>query len=222
MDARYLQWASRWQAALDACKRKGGECRPLVIAPPALPNDVDEIEKKIAHVLPTSFRKVLTDFSADVEISWSLPGDCKPPPLFENLLAGECTWGLFHMVHLAEGYQLWIDAIDDANAPSYDPIWHNKLAFAEVGNGDLIAFDLKFMPDPPVVYLNHEEGDMNGWRLGDNFIDFVQRYSLLGCSGYDNVLMEPFLLDANSGLDAYGENARKWQEWFGLDFKVNP
>jgi hypothetical protein len=32
--------------------------------------------------------------------------------------------------------------------------------------------------------------------------------------------MMPFLPDATSGLDPRGKNARKWREWFGLDFEV--
>ena len=222
MDAQYTEWTRHWQAALDACRRKGGEAKELITAPPASEKAVAEVEEKIGHALPSSFRQIVVTFSADVAMSWLLPEDCQPPETFDKLLAGECTWGLSSMVSLAEGYQLWIDALRDVDDPDDDLIWHNKLAFAEVGNGDLIAFDLNATPDPSVVYLNHECGDTSGWRLGDNFIDFISRYSSLGCPGYDDVLMMPFLPDATSGLDAYCENARKWREWFGLDFEVNP
>jgi hypothetical protein len=44
MDAQHSQWVDRWQAALDACKRKGGEVREMVILPPASEEDITQVE----------------------------------------------------------------------------------------------------------------------------------------------------------------------------------
>ena len=221
MEAPCANWIVRWQAAHDACQRKGGEAAELVIAPPASSEEVNEIERGIGHVLPSSFRQVLINLAASVQMQWLLPENIQIPEPYRQFFAGECSWELSQMVQLAVGYQLWLDMPYNVGDPNDDPLWHDKLAFIEVGNGDIIAFDLKFMPDPPVVFLSHDDGEAHGVRLGDNFIDFMDRHTLLGCPGYEDVQMMPFLPDATSGLDAYGENARKWREWFGLDFEVD-
>ena len=220
MDAQYTEWIRRWQAALNACQRKGGEASELVIAPPASAEAVAQVEAELGVILPVSFRKVLTNFSAEVNIYWFLPNDLDLPVPYKPIFSGDCSWSLSRMPGIAHWYLEWVETnFFNPNDP-YDRVWQDKLAFAEVPNGDNIAFDLMFMPDPPVVYLSHNDGEGHDYRLGDNFIDFMERWSLLGCPGNEDWQMMPFLPNATSGLDAYGENARKWREWFGLDFEA--
>lgn len=219
MDAQYSQWVSRWQAALDACERKGGKQGKISIGPPATLEGVIEVEGAFGQPLPPSFRKVLLDFSAEVEVNWWFRDDIQPPEPYQEIFCGDCTWSLARMSDIAHWYQEWLKVLDINNP--YDRVWYGKLAFAEVGNGDNLAFDAERAEDAPVIYLSHDGGKGHGHRLGDNFIDFVERYSLLGCPGYEDWQMMPFLPDATSGLDAYGVNAQKWREWFGLDFEVN-
>jgi len=220
MDARYENWVQRWQAALNACQRKGGETSRLVIMPPASEEAVSQIEAELGVAMPASFRRVLTHLSAHVEVHWKLTLEAERTQELRKVRRGNCSWSLPGMVEIARNYQLGLETFPDINDP-YDVVWHDKLAFANVPNGDQLAFDLKFMPDPPVVYLSHDDGEAHGYVLGSNFVDFMERWSLLGCPGNEDWQMMPFLPDATSGLDAYGENARKWREWFGLDFEVS-
>ncbi len=64
----------------------------------------------------------------------------------------------------------------------YNVVWHGKLAFHDVPSGDQLAFDLN-EPSNPVVYLSHDDGEGHGYRLGNDFIDFVERWSMVGCTG---------------------------------------
>jgi hypothetical protein len=155
--------------------------------------------------LPSSFRRVLAGFSAEVEVFWSLPNDVDPPGPCRQIFGGECAWSLRRMSEIAHWYQEWLKVFD-VNDP-YDRVWYGKLAFAEVGNGDNIAFDPEHAQDVPIIYLSHDGGEGHGCRLGNNFVDFIERHTLLGCPGYEDWQMMPFLPDATSGLDAYGENA---------------
>ncbi len=222
MEASYAEWVRRWQAALDACQRMGGEAHEMAILPPASEEDIAQVEAEIGRVLPTSFRKVLTEFSGHLSLDWYLPDNVVLPQELREIFSGECSWGLPQLREAIKNYHGWLETNFADVEDSYDSVWHNKLAFAQVANGDLLAFDLKFVPDPPVVYLSHDGGDGHGYRLGDNFIDFIDRWSLLGCPGSEDWQMMPFLPNATGGLDPYGENARKWREWFGLDFEVTP
>lgn len=220
MDASYAEWVRRWQASLDACQRLGGETLEFIVAPPAREAAVAQLEAEIGRALPTSFRKVLTEFSEHLQVVWFLPDNKQLPQELREIFSGDCCWGLSQMREVAESYRLWLETNFFNLEDPYERVWHNKLAFAQVPNGDLLAFDLNFVPDPPVVYLSHDDGDGHGYRLGDNFIDFIDRWSLLGCPGNEDWQMMPFLPNATGGLDPYGENARKWREWFGLDFEV--
>lgn len=228
MDALYETWVQRWQATLDACRRKGGEADELVIMPPATPEAVAAVEAEIGQVLPSQFRKTLLEFSAHVEMYWGLEADWNfglndIESTSEHLFyyRGACVWDI-------DALPLWESWRKEAEDDSYDPNgtfifdekWRNKLALYSVANGDKLAFDLAYGDDAPVVYLSHEDGKGHGYRLGDNFFDFMDRWSLLGCPGPEDWEMMPFLPDATSGLNTTGENARKWREWFGLDFEV--
>lgn len=218
MDTSYSQWVSRWQAALDACKRKRGETRELVIMPPASEEAVVQAEAELGLTLPPSFRAVLLEFAAQVDTAWSLPDEAVLPPELEEIFRGHCEWSFEDVVEL----NVWLKDFLLEEGDDFSEDWHNALLFNHVPNGDYLAFDLRITPDPPVIYLSHEEDEGQARRLGDNFVDFMERWSLLGCPGNEDWQMMPFLSDAISDLDAYGENARKWREWFGLDFEVNP
>jgi hypothetical protein len=71
---------------------------------------------------------------------------------------------------------------DPASDGEWCRVWRNKTPFMEVGNGDYIAFDVSQGDEHcPVIYLDHEGDEFGGSRLGLNFIDFITRWSNLGC-----------------------------------------
>ena len=185
--------------------------------PPAMPNAVVAAEFELSVTFPLSFRRVLTEFSAQVDVAWDLPDGTELPPELQEIFRGHCDWSLDEAVELNAWLKDFLLLEDD----SFDDNWRNAFLFSHVPNGDYLAFDMRVLPDPPVIYLSHEEGEAHGRRLGTDFIDFMERWTLLGCPGNEDWQMMPFLPDATSGLDAYKGNARKWREWFGLDFEVN-
>ncbi len=100
----------------------------------------------------------------------------------------------------------------------YDRVWHNKLPFIHVPNGDLIALDLNRLPTAPIVYLSHDDGEGHDFTLGNDFIDFVDRWTMLGCPGSEDWQMLPFITSPTTGLEPHSTNASAWREWFGLHF----
>lgn len=213
----WTDWVSRWEASLKACELKGGETRDLFISDPAPEADIRSVESIIGFNLPVDFRKVLLEFSSAVRFSWFLPDEAELPEEFREIFGGGCSWNLARLVEVEERRRSWVrECFPNANDP-YDLVWHNKLAFLEVGNGDLLALDLNLL-NSSVVYLSHDDGEGHGYRLGDNFIDFIERWSLLGCPGAEDWQMLPFISSSTSGLQPHGENAIKWRDWFGLGF----
>ncbi len=217
MNAPYSNWVERWKSAQAACVRLGGEARELLIMPPASPGAVAQVEEQLGRVLPLSFRTVLLEFASRVEMRWYLPDDIELPAELRDIFCGDCSWNLDQVVEIDRWRQESADVgftnLDDPQ----DRFWHDSLALAHVPNGDYLVFDLTIAPDPPVIYLSGEGSDSHGQRLGDNFIDFMERWSLLGCPGSEDWQMMPFLNDPTSGLDPHGENARLWRQWFGLN-----
>jgi hypothetical protein len=96
------------------------------------------------------------------------------------------------------------------NKQEYRTSLHNKLKFMSVDNGDLIAFDLLADGEPPVVYWDHETEEVT--YLAPSFHVFIDQITQLYCIGNESWQYAPFLTD--EGLDAGGENAKKWREWF--------
>jgi hypothetical protein len=88
----------------------------------------------------------------------------------------------------------------------------SSTVFIFVGNGDYVAFDMTHGDQNcPVIYLDHEGGDFNGCRLGLNFVDFITRWSNLGCP--DPLILYLFHDPGRNLLMDSGEIAENWKRW---------
>ncbi|MNJ41849.1 hypothetical protein D3C77_367910 [compost metagenome] len=130
-----------------------------------------------------------------------------------SIFAGGFSWSLKDLPSVELDRKGWeLEVFSNVN-DEYDCVWHNKLGFMEVGNGDYIAFDLLVPNDPPVVYLSHDDGQGHGFILGHNFIDFMNRWTRIGCVGREGWQMFPFLEGPNTGIMPDSENAIKWRDY---------
>jgi hypothetical protein len=208
-------WKQRWENALLACSNLGGRADELVIANPATISDVEKIEAEIQLKLPESFRRVITGYSSSVHMYWRLPTEIELPKPFEGIFCGICEWDLSMLPELEARRKGWIESCFPNSDHSYDRVWHNKLAFHGVDNGDMLALDLSKNPSP-VVYLSHDDEEMHGYILGMDFEDFIDKWSQLGCPGTEDWQMIPFIHDSVSGLDPDCQNANAWRKLFGF------
>ncbi len=220
------QWPQCWDALRNAWQAKlateqwtGKNMRPVTvdIAPPATLADIATVEARLGMPLPASLVRVLTLFSARVSVVWQLPDDANPPEPYDEIFSGECNWDIAALPALyTEDYQSWLDNCFSNPDDPYDAVWHNKFPIMHVPNGDMIAIDLA-VPGQPVVYLSHDDGEGHGYRLGNDFEDFIDRFSLLGCPGAEDWQWICFTDGSESGLQAYGAVADGWRAWFGLE-----
>lgn len=217
MNAPYDRWVRRWEATLAACRQLAGDARELRIGPPATKAEVEAVEHELGRELPPEFRRVLTEFSADVELRWFLPDGFPLPQPLREIFSGECWWRLSLLVDMEAGRKGWVDSCFPNPDDAYDRVWHGKLGFLEVGNGDLLSLDVAASP-ASVVYLSHDDGEGHGYHLGSDFIDFIDRWSLLGCPGGEDWQMLPFISGPTSGLNPDGPNAVLWRETLGVTF----
>jgi len=156
----------------------------------------------IGNRIPSGIRDLLRLVGA-AAFSWKL--DESPGPEW-----GAVEWSPA-MISAAEYERLdWVaTAFPDATDP-YDAVWHGTFALLAVRNGDCIAVDLK-APGEPVVYLSHDDGDGHGMRLGDSAVDFVRRWSMLGCPGPEDWELIEFM---HGGiLDPDSPAGFEWRAW---------
>jgi hypothetical protein len=208
-------WPTRFERSLSACEKLGGECRDFVFEPPATAEELQAVERALGRSIPKTVATVFTGFSRKLTFSWFLPDDFHLPEPFDGIFCGGADWGLDAIPRLDEDRQSWVAEVFPNPDDPYDAVWHRVISFMEVGNGDILAIDSAQGDDGPVVYADHDGGDFHGARLGLNFIDFIDRWSKLGCVGAEDWQMKPFVSDA-AVLDPEGEAAHKWRELFGM------
>ena len=213
------EWKRRFQLIIEASKKSNCKRSKLNIEPPATMKQIESVENSLGKALPKSFRKVLVEFSSKVDVWWSLPDDKILPSSLRGIFCGNCEWNILELIALEEGRKGWVEDCFPNPDDSYHSVWHNKLAFHGVMNGDMLALDLNVLDDSPVVYLSHDGADFHGTILGNNFIDFIDRWSLLAFVGSEFWQLEKFIAPSTIGLDPFCDNAIKWRDWFSL--KIN-
>jgi hypothetical protein len=233
------RWKQDREWVLCSMRQKGATiwCE-LEIAPPASWERVATLTGEHGIRLPDDFVEVLTGYSSCVTFHWSLDDGTgedyviRPPQPYQACTSGGGDWELWNIDTLL----LWnqrqplilrrleqIEAEDVQNGlidPKDPPerIWHNKTFFIHTPNGDYIAFDVnRGTENCPVVYLDHEWGNFNGARLGLTFVDFMTRWSNLGCPGVESWRMKPFYDPVQNLLMDSGEVVGNWKQWVSLD-----
>lgn len=217
-------WNEQWDRLRAACRVRGlcgrwaagADKEPeFRVAARATPRTVADVETSLGCSLPTAFREVVLEYSAVVSVLWQIPEERRPHVEFESIFAGECRWDLQALPELVAEYHRWVTECFSNPDDEYDRVWHDKFPILQVGNSDMVAIDPS-LPGEPVVYLSHDDGEGHGYRLGDNFVDYVDRLVRLGCPGAEDWQWLMFTDGPESGLLVDSPAARRWREWLGI------
>ncbi len=198
----------------DVLRARGFDVRAVDVAPPATSEEVDIVEASLGLVLPASSRSALTTLSAKIDWSWWT--DRRFPPPYDGIFSGELRWSLDTLVEIQVDYRGWVDACFSNPDDPYDVVWHNKLAFLQVPNGDQFAIDLDPASAGAVVYLSHDDGEGHGYVLADSLADLVDRWAPLACPGSEDWQWLPFVPWDEGPIDPTCPTARGWIELIGL------
>lgn len=196
--------------------KRGFETRDLEFDPPAKPIEVDRAEAKLGFKLPPSFREVVTTVSSQIGFWWYSPDGVEFPPPFRSNFSGQLEWSLEHISKYEQGRMGWVESVFPNADDAYDAVWHNKLAFSAIGNGDYLAIDLSPTNYERIVYLSHDDGGGHGHVLADDFADLLRRWVPLACAGAEDWQWLPFTNDQDSRIDPTCENAKAWRGLLGL------
>ena len=236
-DEVWTTWQSDWSAVLRGIGRLGSPAfaTELIVGKPA------SVEQAVQDVsvptgLPESMADVVRNRAAHVSFHWRLvdlegDGDIEAPMFGSDTpLWGGChtspvpgaLWDLAALPGLIETHQSWLDDCfqqfldEDPNDPYGSP-WANKLPFIEVADGDMIGIDLADGPARgQVVYLCHDDYcDLHGKALGTDFVDFITRWSRIGCVGPEGSFLELFFEDGEFA-PATSATVQAWRSWLGM------
>jgi hypothetical protein len=209
-----MVWKHRWKNTIRCINDFGGKILEYNIESAASVEEVEEIEEKLNKKLPQEFRDVLINFSKGVNIGWKIEKRLQEP--YQKIFSGACCWDLERLVQINENKDMLVKGFEYADYPNADK-WYNSIAFMEVQNGDVIILDLNENP-APVVYLSHELDYTNGYKLGENFVDFIDKLSKLAFIGPEDWQLVTFIDNPFSGLNAEDKKAEGFRELIRLSF----
>ena len=201
----------------------GGEVEPLTIEKPATEEEVKAVEAKLGYTLPAHFREVLLENTAHLEFWWDIDDiideeDISLPDKLAEIFRGKLLLGLDLLLDYEEDRQDWEGDAYPNSDKEYDRVWHNKMSFFQVGNGDYIAIELEPENYGKVVYLSHDGSENHGLYIADNFKEFLMNYAAVGCTGGEDWQWEPFYTKGK-GIDPTSKNAKTWYKVLGINPK---
>ena len=208
---------------LEKIEDLGGEVEPLMIEKPATEEEVKAVEAKLGYTLPAHFREVLLENTAHLEFWWDIDDiideeDISLPDKLAEIFRGKLLLGLDLLLDYEEDRQDWEGDAYPNSDKEYDRVWHNKMSFFQVGNGDYIAIELEPENYGKVVYLSHDGSENHGLYIADNFKEFLMNYAAVGCTGGEDWQWEPFYTKGK-GIDPTSKNAKTWYKVLGINPK---
>ena len=208
---------------LEKIEDLGGEVEPLTIEKPATEEEIKAVEAKLGYTLPAHFREVLLENTAHLEFGWDIDDiideeDISLPDKLAEIFRGKLLLGLDLLLDYEEDRQDWEGEAYPNSDKEYDRVWHNKMSFFQVGNGDYIAIELEPENYGKVVYLSHDGSENHGLYIADNFKEFLMNYAAVGCTGGEDWQWEPFYTKGK-GIDPSSKNAKTWYKVLGINPK---
>ena len=208
---------------LEKIEDLGGEVEPLTIEKPATEDEIKAVEAKLGYTMPPHFREVLLENTAHLEFGWDIDDiideeDISLPDKLVEIFRGKLLFGLDLLLDYEEDRQDWEGEAYPNSDKEYDRVWHNKMSFFQVGNGDYIAIELEPENYGKVVYLSHDGSENHGLYIADNFKEFLMNYASVGCTGGEDWQWEPFYTKGK-GIDPTSKNAKTWYKVLGINPK---
>ena len=223
MPFNFELFKKRLNLFLEKIEDLGGEVEPLTIEKSATEEEIKAVEAKLGYTLPPHFREVLLENTAHLEFGWDIDDiideeDISLPDKLAEIFRGKLLFGLDLLLDYEEDRQDWEGDAYPNSDKEYDRVWHNKMSFFQVGNGDYIAIELEPENYGKVVYLSHDGSENHGLYIADNFKEFLMNYAAVGCTGGDDWQWELFYTKGK-GIDPTSKNAQAWYKVLGIDPK---
>ena len=184
----------------------GGVFDDCTIDIAASQEELDHIESMLGHTLPEDLKDFASKVSRRISFSWNLPDNFELPDSLNEIFGGGLDYDISKIPEHETGRAGWqSECFPNAQDP-YDAIWHDKIGFHHVPNGDYLGFD----SSGRVVYLSHDDGEGHGYIMASSFSDLMRRWVPLGCPGPEDWQWMPFVSGRDSGIIPDCDTAREW------------
>ncbi len=214
------EWIKNLKWIHEIAKKRGWDYDDIVIKEPLYEKQVEELETKLNIKYPTDFKKILTEYSSGIHFSWQMRGE-KANGEYRGVFCGGgdgYLWNFESLEELYKDYISWVENCFPNIEDEYDKIWHNKIPFLHVPNGDFIVFDVvEPMETSPIIYLSHEGDDFHGSCLANSFIEFITKWTNIGCVGTEDWQLEVFYDVDNKTLKGEGLIIDHWKQWLEVE-----
>lgn len=181
---------------------------------PAAPETITALEKTLGTPLPPSLRDFFLRYSGRLSFSAFLDDAfCGSlPAALRGIFSAGAEISPEGIAAAEAARRGWIKSCFSDPADAYGGVFHGKLGLIAVGNGDVIACDLRDgQKDHRIVYLSHDDGEGHGRVLGRSFADFLERWAAVGLCGPEDWQWLPFIGEAETGLDPGCPNAAAYR-----------
>lgn len=208
------KWKSDWNWILTVAENRNWDYNDIEIKKIITEDQISKLEHEIKIKLPKDFKQVLKEYSSGIYLNWHMDDD--EIKGFEAIFCGGSDgilWDFDQLDQMYKNYEDWVKSCFPNPDNEYDKIWHNKIPFLGVGNGDIIAFDIiEGKSEYPVVFLSHDGSDFHGNRLAENFIEFITNWSNIGCVGTEDWILEIFYDFENQKLMTNSPVIDEWKQ----------
>lgn len=203
------KWQSDWSWILSIAESRNWDYNELVIKEPISLEEIKTLEGNLCIELPSDFKHVLCEYSSGIDFHWHMDGN--EIESFEAVFCGGSDGILWDFFQLERMYKNYLDNCFLDSNDECDKIWHNKIPFLEVGNGDIIAFDA-MEAGYPVIFLSHDDSDFHGSHLADNFVEFITNWSNIGNVGTEDWILEIFYDSDNKKMMNESSIINEWKQ----------
>lgn len=215
----FSNWTNRLKLFAKQINTMNGVVQNFYIGEKAEEEEVQRGEAEMGFRIPEGFRTVLKEYAKSIDVFWRFDESIEtklPEPFKNKVSSGWCHWDLNELIEINRSKNELVQyCFIDLDVPGSDKLL-NTLAFLAVGNGDYLLIDMN-KPGEPVIYLSHEMDKMHGCKLGNSFVDFVEKWTLIGCVGPEDWQFEPFIKAKCVGIEADSPTAMRFREFAGFD-----
>jgi hypothetical protein len=212
------KWIVDWNWILSISKKRNWNYEPIEIKSKTDISRIEKLEAEIGIIYPAEFKNILTNYSSAVKFGWQITNE-ETSGEFRHLFCGcggvteyrknAYLWDFDNLSDLYKIYQGWLADCYNDPKDEYGKHYYGKVPFIEVPNGDMIVFDNKGQ----IIYLSHDDGPLHGEKLSDNFIEFVNLWSNLGCVGTESEQFSVFYDYDKHKLMDNNPKIERWKQW---------
>ena len=205
----YAGWVERARRFVAELARvPGATVRSTTVEPPATTAQLAAVEQQLGLTLPESLREFFVSGSAALDCHYVVePGDGVLDDILpdeSHIFGGARLGPLSELQEFSRSVAEWAAETWVAEAPDQHAIWTSALPFARMNNGDYLALALSD-PDPPVVYLNHDDDSS---VIAPGLAAFLHAWERLAYLGPEHWQLLAFV-DGRGQLDAESDRAAR-------------